>query len=632
VFRRFHLSSLWVTIYFARERLRVRIRGMVLLFSPDPSHADIKDFMDDAERAYWDTQKGTPEERTEVWKSLKDLWRSIPDPTEAQLRQLNEYDWGHIERGENRDQLLTFYRRKWKKDRKPDAVARRAEEATQPVQRIDDAQPPDPSEPKSTGIYAPGERRAKTAQEEYVEELRRFMPQPLREEYDKASGVRRDMLWAANERAFKEAEKRQQQKLLAEEELTAKALDMLQRVREDPNKAHLLPPDGASMADLHKWYGEMSKPDRKGLPFPTEGGGRPDYGNPRDSELRLNFVRDSKTREVGPRATPGARRDPPQESQDPDAQLSQPKKAFWEDPELAATLAGTARPDLPRASELPNPTGSHDQGLFDKTAETFVAKSFGEKFTSFTESNLFWGGGVGLALAASAFKWANAPPKLTITMLVIAWLIISISVYRHGFFDRWSRTVEAIGNLIVFLLIAVVFVAVWVVLEPATNTVQSAAELTSPSPVNSLRSAPTVSPVSTPSGSITPSPKTALGTPSIDPIFTRPLPGSAPTSDATTPISFDRIVLIKGGPVHRLDNVMIGAGYKGPLLFQTLYIHNRDVTDNGICWGDQSDIDVSSGNCLPPNDGYNFPGGRDAKQVYLVSKKDVRLYISALSK
>jgi hypothetical protein len=121
-------------------------------------------------------------------------------------------------------------------------------------------------------------------------ELLRFMPEQLRAEYEKASPERREMLWGANERAFEDDRTRKQEKLLAEQELTIKALAMLQRVREDPSKSDLLP---AANADLLEWYKDMSKTQD-----------RPDFGNPPDRELGLNVVRNSETREVGPRARP----------------------------------------------------------------------------------------------------------------------------------------------------------------------------------------------------------------------------------------------------------------------------------------------------------------------------------------
>ncbi|MDQ1638725.1 MAG: hypothetical protein QOF62_2064 [Pyrinomonadaceae bacterium] len=104
---------------------------MVLLVSPDPSHDDINDFMDEDQRAYWDTQQGTAEERVKFWEQLEDCWRSIPDPNEAELKQvMGDTNWDHYQRGENREGILNFYRRKWKKDRK--AAARKAQTFTSP--------------------------------------------------------------------------------------------------------------------------------------------------------------------------------------------------------------------------------------------------------------------------------------------------------------------------------------------------------------------------------------------------------------------------------------------------------------------------------------------------------------------
>jgi hypothetical protein len=124
---------------------------------------------------------------------------------------------------------------------------------------------------QTLGEYLVSSLPGRTAQEEYIDELRRFMPEQIRAEYEKADAERAEMLWDANERAFKEAEKRKRQRLLAEKELTSKALDMRQRLTEDPSKAHLLPPDNASVAELHEWFKKMSQPQRL-IPFPGEGG------------------------------------------------------------------------------------------------------------------------------------------------------------------------------------------------------------------------------------------------------------------------------------------------------------------------------------------------------------------------
>jgi hypothetical protein len=125
-----------------------------------------------------------------------------------------------------------------------------------------------------------------------------------------------------------------------------------------------------------------------------------------------------------------------------------------------------------------------------KAAES--KKSFWDKLWGLTESNLFWGGGVSVALIALGFRWANAPPKLTILLLFIAWLVISISVYRHGFFELRSRFVQVIGNMVISAIIAATFVAAWVILQPSTQTqgdsqrAATDAAMPSPSSVTSL--------------------------------------------------------------------------------------------------------------------------------------------------
>lgn len=50
--------------------------------------------------------------------------------------------------------------------------------------------------------------------------------------------------------------------------------------------------------------------------------------------------------------------------------------------------------------------------------------SWQEKLWKLTDSNLFWGGGVGLAGLSYSFEWAKAPTTLTITTTAISWLIM----------------------------------------------------------------------------------------------------------------------------------------------------------------------------------------------------------------
>jgi hypothetical protein len=111
----------------------------------------------------------------------------------------------------------------------------------------------------------------RTAKARRDAELLQFMPSQLKAEYDKADAKRRAVLLEANERNFEAAQKREEQRLRQYQDKTEKTLDMLHRIKEDPSKAHLLPPDDASMDDLHKWHDEMSKPIRT-IPFLGEGG------------------------------------------------------------------------------------------------------------------------------------------------------------------------------------------------------------------------------------------------------------------------------------------------------------------------------------------------------------------------
>jgi len=107
-----------------------------------------------------------------------------------------------------------------------------------------------------------------------------------------------------------------------------------------------------------------------------------------------------------------------------------------------------------------------------------------EKLWKLTESNLFWSGGVGMALIALGFRWANAPPKLTIPLLFLAWLTITLSVYRHGFFEARSRFIQVSGNVAISVAIAATLVVAWFILEPSTPTQTSPVVSTSsPSPI-----------------------------------------------------------------------------------------------------------------------------------------------------
>ncbi len=98
------------------------------------------------------------------------------------------------------------------------------------------------------------------------------------------------------------------------------------------------------------------------------------------------------------------------------------------------------------------------------------------KFWKLTESNFFMGGGLASALAGYGFLLAGAP-GFAIVLLFLSWLVTTVAVYRHGFFEGKTRRVEILGNVTISATLAIVLVVLWLLLVPhssipsvATNT------------------------------------------------------------------------------------------------------------------------------------------------------------------
>lgn len=70
-----------------------------------------------------------------------------------------------------------------------------------------------------------------------------------------------------------------------------------------------------------------------------------------------------------------------------------------------------------------------------------------------------------MAIAAYAFLIGGAP-KFAIVLLVIAWLIMSVSIYRHNFFEGKSKPAQVIGHILLPGLLAVVLIVLWFYLRP----------------------------------------------------------------------------------------------------------------------------------------------------------------------
>ncbi len=295
----------------------------------EPTHDDVLAFMDDDERADWDSGKGTPEERNRILEDLKALWRSIPDPTDEELQPpYMPYDtWQTYQSGGNREGIRGFYVRQWKKQRKKDA--RWELERPKATPKSADAVPKQqPYEPPSSNLHwmqrnqnrseqeqlkkrlkdledsslspeppknsipdhpeisesgwgdpkpvDPKPKRPKaieipwipTEKEREDAELLKFMPKPVRAAYDNADDEQKRILWEANKQVFEATKQRKEKEILAAQQRMAQVLDLLQRIKDDPSKAHLLPRDDSSIEELDKWFEKMSQPVS-----------RPDYGN-----------------------------------------------------------------------------------------------------------------------------------------------------------------------------------------------------------------------------------------------------------------------------------------------------------------------------------------------------------------
>ncbi|MEK6284490.1 MAG: hypothetical protein AABO57_01975 [Acidobacteriota bacterium] len=91
-------------------------------------------------------------------------------------------------------------------------------------------------------------------------------------------------------------------------------------------------------------------------------------------------------------------------------------------------------------------------------------QSLSQKLSRLADSNLFWGGGVAVALAGYAFELGSAP-KASVVLLVLAWLMITISVCRHDFFEGKQKPLKLVGNSFLSGLLAAVLAVAWIALR-----------------------------------------------------------------------------------------------------------------------------------------------------------------------
>lgn len=325
--------------------------------------------------------------------------------------------------------------------------------------------------PLSTGTRVIGQTADEktTPQQERDRKLRAFMSDPVRAAYDAADFEQREIIWAANERAFEEAEIRKEQKRLRDQQRMEKIFDALQRVKEDPDKAHLLPPDGASMPELEKWYEDnFTKPVR---PVP--------FANPSEQHIR----RDRMWRDIQRTG-----RADPEDIAEEKAEAERYRRKVVEAIEKKLGEIETERERAkPGATPDPKPLRPHgdsrnvgtsrdfDQVVAGKTSQITLGDhnqvviasgnerggTAMEKFDKLAERNSFMGGGVAVAFAAYAFLLSGAP-RFGFALLILSWLVMSISVWRHRFFE--NRKHDTAWNVVTCILIGLVLFGTWILL------------------------------------------------------------------------------------------------------------------------------------------------------------------------
>ncbi|MDQ1610203.1 MAG: hypothetical protein QOG00_134 [Pyrinomonadaceae bacterium] len=84
-----------------------------------------------------------------------------------------------------------------------------------------------------------------------------------------------------------------------------------------------------------------------------------------------------------------------------------------------------------------------------------------------TESNLFWGGGVGVILVAYGFLLAGAL-KFSIALIIFGWLVITYSIYRHNFFEGKPKRIQVVCQVLISLSTVAILTWIWLSLLPTT--------------------------------------------------------------------------------------------------------------------------------------------------------------------
>jgi hypothetical protein len=214
----------------------------------------------------------------------------------------------------------------------------------------------------------------------------------------------------------------------------AEAQDWLQRIEGDPSKAHLPRPADDSEEELFKWHHEMSKPVDH-VPF----------GNPSEQWVR----RDRMWRDI--QATGRA---DPKDIAEEEAEALRYRLQVQEARERKLRELETEF--VPRR---PVPEKRKEDPPVVREADP--KPTWLDKFWKLAESNFFMGGGVAMAIAGYGFILAGAP-RFGFWLLVIAWIVMSMSIWRHRFFEGRSKASEFMNNLITCGLVGILLFVIWI--------------------------------------------------------------------------------------------------------------------------------------------------------------------------
>jgi hypothetical protein len=103
-------------------------------------------------------------------------------------------------------------------------------------------------------------------------------------------------------------------------------------------------------------------------------------------------------------------------------------------------------------------------GMADSDKPDTQRETFRAKVSRLSDSNAFWSGGAAMILAALGLISTHIVASLI--MIIIGWLIVSVSIYRINFFDSHSKLIQIIGHFVVIIGLAGILAWIWVGLRP----------------------------------------------------------------------------------------------------------------------------------------------------------------------